>query len=600
MTTGQCVWNMCAGGSPVLAEQNEYIAGTTLDIMWTSLQPCDDSQICNFVVEVGCDDTMPDIRDGDPATADHNNVYNASLPDQGAYNAPLGRHETADYFNDCLARSRNGGIFTGSRTLSDNLGANVGRQDYEPDLTYGTECGEEREFFPYWEETPWKTVAVYTNEPEWCDEHYDGLECVEIPKDEYHWAVEGRRDRFFHHEWTVPEPASGSESTCVIRLRGNFTIRDPRDSERDPWTLDASDDAELAAIWVTSYNPPLFDGSTVNMRWNAQDMPTMTFQDRSHTFKVVARDDLSLIPDECNGERIHNLNVIGSKGNFDQTKFGLPHKFHPSTLRLEPGECVHIQWSGTDYDWVGMGGRGTDRTTRHNMIQPLGNDLASPMPRLWDGSDSCDTGDSEDCDFPRLFTSLNEMRLFSRAGGDPTLNDAPTRLSVVKRFNQEAVFNYMSSREPFYPFRVFSGSIIVGNPAGFEEEANGPSEVLAWTMVIVASLFAIGAVASLLLIKPDTGASAYRSTSSSTNSKATNASAYTGKTRPMSSTNNSGARLAVPGSGGRSGSRSPRRSNGSRTPRRSNGSKKSGRSSRSGKRGGSKGSKIGGRSPRRV
>lgn len=70
-----------------------------------------------------------------------------------------------------------------------------------------------------------------------------------------------------------------------------------------------------------------------------------TFQDRSHVFKLWARDTNNRgLPEDKN---IYNLNVRGKRGNIVQTYPAVEYDFIPNRMTLNGNkDLLHIQWTG--------------------------------------------------------------------------------------------------------------------------------------------------------------------------------------------------------------------------------------------------------------
>jgi hypothetical protein len=201
--------------------QNEdvYMEGSELLVTWTSQHGCgNEKNNCNMVLEYTCD-THPvyeNILDGDGASianseksrqsdatrgVDANgnvddsqlaytywdgmrvqliNGLNTNTPDdpnnlasiegtfQNNNDNKRGRHESEEYYEFGQKRHRNKGLFTADQNLQGNA------QKYTRQNPGGTRRGleipEERDYFPWTHPSPWRPVAILTNDVEECEE----------------------------------------------------------------------------------------------------------------------------------------------------------------------------------------------------------------------------------------------------------------------------------------------------------------------------------------------------------------------------------------------------------------------------------------------
>jgi len=85
-----------------------------------------------------------------------------------------------------------------------------------------------------------------------------------------------------------------------------------------------------------------------------------TFQDRSYKFAIKKRPaasadsddqlDTPHVPVIASDAKVFNVNVRGKRGNIVQTYPAVEYDFVPNSLALDPGDFVHFQWTGSDYN----------------------------------------------------------------------------------------------------------------------------------------------------------------------------------------------------------------------------------------------------------
>jgi len=79
----------------------------------------------------------------------------------------FGMHEDYYYYTShCRKVERNGGLYTADRKLN-RRDASATRQNPNGNRR-GFECPEERDYYPWWNPSPWIDVAVLTSDPSWC------------------------------------------------------------------------------------------------------------------------------------------------------------------------------------------------------------------------------------------------------------------------------------------------------------------------------------------------------------------------------------------------------------------------------------------------
>jgi hypothetical protein len=202
------------------------------------------------------------------------------------------------------------------------------------------------------------------------------------------------------YNWTLPYNSVGSQ-TCVIRIRYNIT------------TGDLAPAGGMVTVTGTSANNGA--NSPVKDRQNSeaasynvfQEFPTelypnyrlgtevntnqygRTFQDRSYVFSILPAPTTG----DCVGRMIYNLNIRGKRGNIVETYPAVEGDYVPSELFLTDLDCVHVQWTGSDYnparnDNDAYGGPASPqnlkdgRADRHNMVQTYFTSSNLPVKSL--------------------------------------------------------------------------------------------------------------------------------------------------------------------------------------------------------------------------
>jgi len=98
-------------------------------------------------------DTIPNNEDNGPATSVENRRF--------------GMHETVQYYQEmCVETQRNKGLFNADQRVRRN-DARGTRQNPNGNRR-GLECPSERDYFPYWQPTPWVPIAILTSNPNRC------------------------------------------------------------------------------------------------------------------------------------------------------------------------------------------------------------------------------------------------------------------------------------------------------------------------------------------------------------------------------------------------------------------------------------------------
>lgn len=141
-----------------------YFAGSELNVEWTNQHECGQSNNhCELILQYMCSETL---RDGTktqtiPEKKSQCRNYNCNT------DLEFGMNEDYNYYVNCKNRQRNLGLFTADQNLKGDT-AKYTRQN--PGGTRrGYECPEERDYYPYWGPSPWKDIAIMTNDISMCD-----------------------------------------------------------------------------------------------------------------------------------------------------------------------------------------------------------------------------------------------------------------------------------------------------------------------------------------------------------------------------------------------------------------------------------------------
>jgi len=150
-----------------------YYTGTVMNIEWTAQHSCGNPNAnCEMVLQYMCDTKLRDGLTTTTIPITQNGQVNIATGVRSDLDPQFGRHESFASYVNCLATTRNKGLFTSNQDLNGN-DATFTRQNNNGNANdnnrHGLECPEEREYYPYWGPTQWRDIAVLTNDPARCD-----------------------------------------------------------------------------------------------------------------------------------------------------------------------------------------------------------------------------------------------------------------------------------------------------------------------------------------------------------------------------------------------------------------------------------------------
>jgi hypothetical protein len=422
-----------AKGGYCYAPAMSYYEGSLLSIEWTAQHGCgvNPKVHCNIVIQYMCSkrDAPPTQRVRDGTTTDTiTNDENGPTATDNNGDLLYGMHENYPYYKACETRDRNMGLFISDR--EEEGGLNAGRpsaiftRQNNNGNRHGYECTEERDYYPYWHPSPWKDIAILTDDLDYCDFYQsesqnvkgknwckdpatgepnrynneaqcninggewveesswdiDAPDCVQAPVSRENHLGNGGSIGFPNfYNWTLPlssseDCISDDNCNCVVRMRYNISsgeLNNRPDSGFTDWTSNGD------ASPVKDDDFYAQDGLNHSLALDTTQFGR-TFQDRSHVFHIRPRPSSVAAT-----ARIFNLNVRGKRGNIVQAYPSVEYDFVPQFLHVRVNDYIHFQWTGCDTNPAGNAGEGTDQTDRSNIVQIEGFSEHYPASDEW-------------------------------------------------------------------------------------------------------------------------------------------------------------------------------------------------------------------------
>jgi hypothetical protein len=217
----------------------EFYEGSELSIEFNLQHGCGNDLAktkCDVILQYTCG---KDVRDG--ATT---NTIPAT--DTQSLDPSYGMHESYQFYEKCDMRLRNTGLFTADQELN-GVRATYTRQEPNGNDRYGFECPEERDYYPYWQWSPWVDIAVLTTDPARCQYYQTESQNVKARGYCIDRLNTQNPDPWMHIDeasckavgfaWAVNNTIDGVASTMNLPDSRSWSI-DPPHCVEAPWTRD--------------------------------------------------------------------------------------------------------------------------------------------------------------------------------------------------------------------------------------------------------------------------------------------------------------------------------------------------------------------------
>ncbi|KAJ3341685.1 hypothetical protein HDU93_004319 [Gonapodya sp. JEL0774] len=480
----------------------QFYEGSELTLQWSAQHGCgmgNPNLKCEVVIQYTCDDSNSLLRDGYTTNTIPTDPNSAGW-------LTYGQHEPLSWYQSCVTRQRNKGLFTADQNLQGDT-AQFTRQNNNGQR-FGFECPEERDYYPYWHPSPWRDIFVCTGNPDRCSMYQRESQNVNGDKGvcsdpQFNqpiscarggatwmtgknwnvsapdcWACEDSRVNHLgntksmqssSYTWRIPEGVHPDGTKCVVRFRYNTSSLD-----FDGWNTFALYNGANSPVTGNPAKDFVGLGANVSgpLRLNINTAQFFrTFEDRSHVFIIRSR-PADIDKGMLRRPRIVNLNVRGRRGNIVQVYPSVEYDFVPTDVSVALGDYLHVQWTGSDANDRGNNGNGKTGTDRSNIVLTKSRGTSFPV------NVNPNENPNAPVHFTNNWTTIAFMAYLNQTKCDPNtanaddnmnckqLNAAPAYVNVgLVRMDNTGVFNLMSTRNDAFTNRDQKGTVTVTTDA---------------------------------------------------------------------------------------------------------------------------------------
>jgi len=238
-----------------------YYAGSQIPFEWSQQHSCGNpNNHCEIIIQYMCDSKLRDGTTTNTIPEKPEDCYDYDCDTDVRF----GRHESYEWYMDCKYRERNKGLFTSSQNVKGST-ARYTRQNPNG-ARRGYECPEERDYYPYWHPSPWKDLAILTNQPQRCEaykaesENVKGKFYCQVPvllaKQWYHDKKNKKR------QWI---PIHNINGTC-----NNYTVVDTKTNTtyQGKWVQKASHGLPAPECQSSTWSRDNHHGNVEGGQWS--------------------------------------------------------------------------------------------------------------------------------------------------------------------------------------------------------------------------------------------------------------------------------------------------------------------------------------------